>query len=321
MAGNYNFSFSKGIRFFLAGGFYLVCLALMAQSREELLAKYELWSHYPLINSVKDVKRINGDVELLNIPYAGENGIHSDGVDSSGARVRIASVSLPQLNLNDFVISVEFKLDTPAANDFSFHRTILNAGQNTRWLYVTYKVDSLNVILGLKNGQNTIILDKIKAGIWYTLTIFYNRTEPAGGIYINDSLFFRVRFDLTELTDKVISTNCRCGIPPLQGYWRNLKIYHPKTSTGIIAPKKISENWNIYPQPLPAYVHRLYFDRVEFPVYEIKLIDATGKIWYQQRSPYGKFLQHIDLPELSSGIYFIQLYSAQGMSTRQMIKQ
>lgn len=321
MAPNYLFSLIRKIKFLFTAIFYLFCFALVGQSREELLDKYELWSHYPLINSVKDLKRQNEDVELLNIPYAGDNGIYSDGVDSSGANVRIASVRLPQINLNDFIISVEFKLDKPAANDFSFHRTILNAGQSTRWLYVTYKVDSLNVILGLNNGQSTTILDKIEADTWYILTIFYNRTEPAGGIYINDSLFFRVRFDLSTRNDHVLSTNCRCGIPPLQGYWRNLKIFHPKTSTGTKAWGLNQPTWNIYPQPLAAHMNKLFFDQLDFPIYGIKLMDITGRTWYQQNYAYAKIVKEIDLPELAQGIYIIQLNTAQGMTTRMILKQ
>lgn len=301
--------------------FFSGCVMLLAQSRVDLLSKYDLWSHYPLINSVKDAQRVNEDMALTNVHFAGLEGIYSDGRDSSGTGVRLASLHLPQLNVNNFVISVEFKLDKPASNDLAFHRTILNAGQSFRWMHVTYKVDSLNVILGLNNTQSTTILDRVKAEEWYTLTMFYDHQEPAGGIYINDSLFFRVRFTISALNDNVLSTNCRCGIPPLQGYWRNLKIYRPKSSTGIMAEESVRAAWRIFPQPLPAEEKALNFSNLNFPVFGVRVLDITGKSWYGQDYPAGKILTEITLPELVPGVYVVQLHAAQGRLVQKVIKQ
>ena len=301
--------------------FFVGWVVLSAQSRPDLLAKYDLWSHYPLINSVKDAQRVNEDIQLTNVHFVGQEGIYSDGLDSSGTKVRLALVHLPQLNVNNFVISVEFKLNKPASNDLAFHRTILNAGQSFRWMHVTYKLDSLNVILGINNNQGTTILDRVKADEWYTLTIFYDPQILAGGIYINDSLYFRVRFTISALNDNVLTTNCRCGIPPLQGYWRNLKIYRPKSSTGITEGEPDLAAWRIFPQPLPADEDVINFQNINFPIYDVRLLDITGKLWYNYYYPAGKILTEITWPGLIPGVYVVQLLSAQGRLVRKVIKQ
>ncbi len=112
------------------------------------------------------------------------------------------------------------------------------------------------------------------------------------------------------------------GIPELiaGNSFGGLHFYTRVTETNSINEvSKISLDINVYPNPVNQ---TLYFESTKMnlnAIEQLKLMDLFGKILFEEKNPF-LIKNYIDIPKISSGIYFISLYTKDGVHQQKIIK-
>lgn len=111
-----------------------------------------------------------------------------------------------------------------------------------------------------------------------------------------------------------IRSNCSTGV--VSSYSRTLN-FRTAASTLLSISKGISDHWTVAPNPMSD--HFLLSGFSADSKVAIRIYDALGKVVYTTllQSSGGEYSQEIQMPNVSAGIYFVELTSDQ---SRQLIK-
>lgn len=154
--------------------------------------------------------------------------------------------------------------------------------------------------------------------------------QTASHSYVKETLDLGKMFGMAMITDldgdgkkEVVAakhnfpTALQILAPPA-GY---LKIYKPNysTATSIVAYENILNNIHIYPNPSSNYI-TIDTEEITVENYSVEIIDALGKTVINKKDLNQK-LEQIDLSELESGSYFIQILNNDFKVVKKIIKQ
>lgn len=96
-----------------------------------------------------------------------------------------------------------------------------------------------------------------------------------------------------------------------------------KTATGINENKALA-NLSLYPNPISNQEFNLAFDVKHAGQFKIALTDITGKEVYVIENGLiqsSNYQQHVRLPELNKGIYFLSIQSGSELLTKKLLVQ
>jgi hypothetical protein len=211
-------------------------------------------AHYPLINTAEDALGLQQPMELINAPFAGDEGVYSNGIylgnDPVNGSLLITPV-FPALKDSAFAIRLEFKT---LAVDGMIH-PILFGGGSRRWIGVsTFIFDSLT--LSINDFDRIDITSFIPvADTWYEMTLIYRHNEPSVRLYVDEMLVGEILDTLVRAGSNypIESQNSGMGLA-FHGYWRNLKVYGSQAVSAIRPVPASDLRIQVYPNPTSGAV-------------------------------------------------------------------
>ena len=272
-----------------------------------------LISHFPLTTDGHDLLGTHADIELTNVPLDATKGIfspnHIDRDSFSQAKVLLSS-----LDLDDFYISLEINLDSIEDAVGRDKRSIFVLGQGWRELAPVYNQSQKTFALNVNNWQETSGSAPLDYDRWYEVAASYSKDDGLVKLFIDREQIVSDSVILETNNDRSFVLWCNCGPSPLQGYWRNLRIYTTSDSTtSIFRPS--ATVIQLYPNPVIDILHL----RPPPPALSdsmLRIYNAAGQIVLERRHPPNNLVQ-IDVQDLEAGFYFLKI----GTATARFIKK
>ncbi len=187
----------------------------------------ELIAHYPLMGDLVDATGLNDDLTIFNIEIR-DSAVYADGANSNSDTANRINGFIPTLDLDDVLITLEFKLDS--IPDDNLRRSIIVGGSGWRWLSAVYTQQTKQIRLGYNNFTQTPEGFDFEYDRWYKLTLTYQRQSQTGRLLIDDVEIASAQFDMDHNNDRTILLDCFCGHHAMRGLWRNLKIFGRDTT-------------------------------------------------------------------------------------------
>jgi hypothetical protein len=283
------------------------------------LTGYKLIANYPLTTDGKEESGLYANMNLNGVVAFKNGGVYSNGIYNGANNCYIATPSIDSMKLNDFIVTLDFKIDTvPAGWD-----PVFIIGQLWRFLGVgLYKQDS--TLFLYKNGSSQTYnrsLFKYKMSTWYTLALKHKADFTT--LYVNDKIEITnsgsldTGPDINNKSHRQIS-NAHTGMGlTYKGYWRNLKVYAPSIAQ-FMDDKTKNEAITVFPNPSSG---KIYLDLTSVSLsgeMVISLTDLKGK---------NLFLQKVTHPEgviciekaLSRGCYIVSVKTSETSIKRKII--
>ena len=202
-------------------------LELLSQTNPE--ADRKLLAFYPLDDHLGD---ITGQEDTLRVEHVllADDGLYIDGADPRTDTSNRVEVTIEELNLDDFYISLEVNLDSIPDDGVQFinQRNILVGGLGWKWMRFLVNQQFDFITLSTPKRQSPYL--PFEFGRWYTFGMYYDRANLEGRFYIDGQLKFILDdLDLRGMEDRKLGIGTNTGSYPMKGHWRNLKIYGPNT--------------------------------------------------------------------------------------------
>ena len=195
------------------------------------IAGRKLLAHYPLDSDFEDATGQEDTLQTAHVEITDE-GLYFDGADPFSDTANIARVRIEELDLDDYYISFEVKIDSVVDDGIQSInlRHIFTGGLGWRWMRAIVNQE-FGFISMLRSGGFANITLPYETDRWYTMGLYYNRKNLEGRFYLDGQLVIRDSFDLVGNNDKFIGIGCTCGPWPFKGHWKNLMVYGPDTRT------------------------------------------------------------------------------------------
>ncbi len=262
-----------------------------------------LISHFPLTIDGEDILGTHPDIALTNVPLDGSKGMFSPNYVNRDTFSQ-ARIFLSELDLDHFFISLEVNIDS-IENDFGKDkRSIFVLGHGWRELAPVYHQNAQNFALNVNNWQATNGTSRFEYDRWYEVAAGYDKDAGIVTLYIDREQIVSDSAILETNNDRSLVLWCNCGPSPLQGYWRNLKIYSKRDQTTSSARSDAAQPLHIFPNPVQDMltINRKYVPHQPF----LRILDGTGRMVLEKKINPGAGPLRINVQPLTPGIYFIQ---------------
>lgn len=263
------------------------------------------FASYTLINTDQDELGMQDPIQLINAPFAGEDGVYCNGLFGNQFAGYIRTPYLSALYDSLFAVSLEFKPEGINTG----RRTILSLGYASHYFDFEMVGDSSFQIV--YNDDHVIQVTGIapEAGQWYSLKIFHQKNNGLNRIYLGDQLIgqFVANF-IRPPGDGIIASYNISTASAFRGYWRNLKIYGSERLTGIYTESPLTEDVKLYPNPASSH---LYVDAKEIRANSFSIHDMCGVKYLS--GDLTSTQDGLDVQALAPGVYVLQLYGESGM--------
>jgi hypothetical protein len=188
------------------------------------------FAHYTLINTPEDALGKNPPIELYEAPYAGLEGVYSNGYYDGTAMDTglVRTVHMDALYDSVFAVQVQFKTDVLDG----IGRSVIICGDN--WKYLGLMLESDNSFKLLIN--NTLIPTTIAAtsNTWYEITIIHHQNTTWTEWYLDGSKIGEKIESLQRAQDDggISNTHYGNGVR-FKGHWRQLRVYGSEMLSGV----------------------------------------------------------------------------------------
>lgn len=289
-------------------GILAISILLIAPSYAQVTQLKEQ-VHYSLIESLSDSLGNVDDMERINAPFRGDEGIYAYGgyvfsnitpYDSS----LIQTLNIPFLAADEFAVSVEFKLDTLDG----WNHPILIQGSSYRHLGFGYQYNAVLASPEFYTFFNaasfeqkiTVVPEKDK---WYHLLYYHNRTQQKTIIYLDglkvDSLQGAVEDNGSDY--RISNTHFGNGLA-YRGFMRHLRIFSSEISNSLRDLASLSL-MQIYPNPVGA--HQPLQILTDFThAATLECYSMSGQRMHATKVPPGS--QKVELPPIHQDNYIIK---------------
>lgn len=268
----------------------------------------ELLSYYPMTSGLQDSLQTHSDLTVVNVPLVENEGLFGAGLYDQDTFNQIRT-TLWDMDVHDFYISMEVKLDSITDDPTGDKRTLFVAGQGWRWvspvIYQSSKTFGLNY-----NNWNEVAGQDIKFEYdqWYEIAVSYDTTSRILKMYVDRQEILRDTVILDTNNDRSFVLWCNCGPRPMRGYWRHLKVYAPAEMT--TPTEEISGKIDVvlYPNPVQDQLRIESIPEVPKNIYnKIEIFSSTGRVIEEIPISHQFTDTEIDTSTWTSGIYFIRL--------------
>lgn len=275
------------------------------------------FAHYPLINTPNDALGFQNAIQLYHTVYEGDNGVYFNGkhpaIDPDGAFARTYFMSA--LDDSKFAVQVEFKID-----DFDGQvRCIVVCGLTTLKEYLgLFILESNKFSILLSNGEFLNLPDiNPQENIWYKYTMIYDTISNNAKFYLGSNLIESANHQLVRNPGDAFVTNYYLPAGyPLEGNWRNLRIYGSEEITALEDELNRASRISVLPNPA---TESIIINAEDFQFNKWNICNEVG-----QTLLHGIYKQdeQIDLQDIIPGNYYIQLLDDKGMviATKQFVK-
>ncbi len=227
---------------------FLAPLLVTAQD----LSSFQMVANYTLINTTADAQGMQPDIELINSPFAGADGVYCNGnyIGGSPDSSLVQTPPMSALYKPSFAVEVEFKIDTL---DDATH-PVLICGNSWRYLGFQTKYDS-SWISTFNDISFTMENGLAETGKWYQLTIIYSGPDTTAYWYLDGNLIDKRMGSLTRLDGdgRISNTHGGEGLT-FRGFLRNLRVYQ---SDGIFSAVGEAPELNalrVFPNPASDFI-------------------------------------------------------------------
>lgn len=275
------------------------------------------FAHYPLINNAYDALGYQNTMELINTVYEGDDGVFFNGkhpvVDQGGAWARTYYMSA--LYEQKFAVQVEFRIDDLDGTV----RCVVVCGLSPVKQYLglfLLESNEFSILL-----SNSVLIDQTdlnpQENVWYKFTMIYDTLSNNAKFYLGTNLIESANHQLDRtLFDGYVSNLYYGGGYPLEGNWRNLRIYGSEEVTALEEEFDRAAQISVFPNPANESI---IMDGKDDGFKKWKIGNNDGKILlsgiYSHQDP-------IDVVDIIPGSYFIQFLDEKGkiITTKQFVK-
>lgn len=272
-------------------------------------------AHYTLIDTPDDALNMQDPMELINAPFAGADGVYSNGnyIGGEPDSCYVATPPLDALYDTSFAVQLEFKLEVLDQK----LRAVIICGSSWRYLGLMIRPDSLFALV--VNDSRYAVNDLIpRENEWYTLVIVHHQADSLSEFYLDGNLIGSFSQPLVRSgTDKRISNTHGGNGVTFKGYWRNLKVYGAEVVSALPHSQLSNQEMHVYPNPVSSSF------RLESPdvsAIEWTIYDLEGQPLLT--GPVTANHQDIDVSAISAGYYVLYLFDKNGnpIGRKRMIK-
>ena len=273
-----------------------------------------LISHYPLIENAEDLLGTHDNLQLTNVPFADDMGIFSADHSNTDTFSQIFTI-LREIDLDDFYISLEVKLDSIENSFGRDKRSIFVLGQGWRQLAPVFHQSQKAMGLNYNNWEEANGTTTVQYDQWYEVSAAYRRENSRALMYLDRQLIVDQELVLETNNDRSFVLWCNCGPQPIQGFWRNLRIYSPIDSN-ITSSTEVDDvaRINIFPNPGTDQI-TLKIGGQMTPT-PLRIMDSRGQLYLTWVPDLKEEEILLDIQSYPSGIYYVQL----GPITQSFIK-
>jgi len=297
----------------LASLILCTCIAsLDAQDLSGLILKAD----YSLINTAEDATGLQDSMTLVNAPYAGAQGVYSNGnyLNSDPDSCVVWTPFLATLFDTVFAIQLEFQ---PLPPDGVF-RPVVVAGDSWRYLILATIGGKFRVSVNDLSNYRDLESPLPVSGQWYTATIIHDQLAERSEFYLDGERVATLDGALNRTMSDGRLSNTHFGAgKAFKGYWRNLKFYGSDPLSAMTFAEGPGTSWSVCPNPTGSLV------RIMAPPEGSSrwALFATDGHWVSSGSMEGGDLS-IDLAAVPPGIYTLVLQGQAGAwyGTRRVVR-
>ncbi len=269
----------------------------------------ELLSYYPMTSGLGDSLQTHPDLTVINVPLVENKGLFGAGLYDQDTFNQIQTI-LHEMDVHNFYISMDVKLDSIIDNPAGDKRTLFVAGQSSRWvspvIYQASQTFGLNYNFWNEvKGQHV----KFKYDRWYEIAVSYDTTSRILKMYVDRQEILRDTVILDTNNDRSFVLWCNCGPRPMRGYWRNLRVYAPAEEM-TTPTEELPDRFDIvlYPNPVKDHLSIKSIPEVLKNINnKIEIFSSTGIMMREIpiSNHFGDI--YIDTSTWSPGMYFIRI--------------
>jgi len=288
-----------------------LCIGLWGLCTAQDLSNLDTAAYYSLIGTGHDATGHYQEMVLQNAPFAGMNGVYSNGIyinDTIPGGCLISTPSISALYDSVFAVRVEFRI----AAFVSAHAVIV-CGNGYRYLGLMY--DNNGSVYTLFNNSWPLLPGvQLEVGRWYTLTIIHSMAAETSEYWLDDQLIDTRNGPLmrSDTDDQAGNTNFANGLVFL-GHMRNLTIYSDRGIVSeVLKPHRVTP-LQVYPNPAGSV---LYLGD-DLRSGDWSIYDTSGRLLTS-----GKLAgeNDINISTLVSGEYLLQVRQGNTVSSAVVVK-
>ncbi len=286
--------------------FFLILLSLFTGQLafSQNLSELDTVVHYSLINTAVDEQGNYEDIDLVNSPFQGADGVYCNGIYIGSFDPDASLVVTPPLSEvydTTFAISVDFRVDV-APEQIS---PIFICGQSWRYLGMTVQNDS-TFLYKFNNTWTQIPFVKVKIGEWQNAACLYTMADSTATFWIDGQQVAQVTGALIrpDNDSQVSNTDGGAGFTFL-GNLRNLVIYSAGGIISSTTPPWAESTARVYPNPTADKLIIEDAQYTSWAIYNLNGVEAAKGIYNQQ--------QRINVSALAAGTYILTLRNDQQM--------
>lgn len=268
----------------------------------------ELLSYYPMSSGLQDSLDTHTDLTVVNVPLVENEGLFGAGLYDQDTFNQIRTI-LKEMDVHDFYISMDVRLDSITDDPTGDKRTLFVAGQGWRWVSPVIYQSSQTFGLNYNNWNEVAGQDiKFEYDKWYEIAVSYDTTSRILKMYVDRQEILRDTVILDTNNDRSFVLWCNCGPRPMRGYWRHLKVYAPAEMT--TPTEEISDRIDIvlYPNPVQDQLRIKSIPEVPKNIYnKIEIYSSTGRVIEEIPISHQFTDTEIDTSTWTSGVYFIRI--------------
>lgn len=222
---------------------------------------------------------------------------------------------------NDLSTFTVVKTVTPTTNDWEYHKVpLFDAGLNQEYYHIAFRHNATAQSHGFY--MDSIVMDTAR----FTVNA---SAGPGGSITPSGSREVKIGESLTFTIDTMVGFNVSSFVvngeeqPFVNPYVLNdirqdYTVFAGFTAITGIADYEFSGLITVYPNPANDYMD-ISINRDNGKLYRTELYNAYGKLLKAETINGER--KRMDIRELSSGIYFLRIYSDEGYAVKKFIKQ
>ncbi|MBI5916543.1 MAG: hypothetical protein HY842_14290 [Bacteroidetes bacterium] len=216
---------------------------LLAQN----LTSFEPAAHFPLKNSAADLLGMNPEMLLINAPFAGNDGVYSNGnyIGTTADSCLVRTPHLAALYDSSFAVQLEFKLDSLDGKN----RPVVVCGDGWRYLGFELRYDNKWLLL-FNNATYAVPNLSAEAGKWYALTFIYSNADSTAHFYLDGTKIGERSGALERPADdgNLSNTNYGSGLT-FKGHWRELKVFKSGQPFTAVSWAAFAARVKVFPNP------------------------------------------------------------------------
>lgn len=289
---------------------FVAFLLLPLFSSAQDLSNFDTVAHYSLINTSVDLLGMQDTIELVNAPYAGVDGVYSNGnyIGGDPDSCYVHTPAMTALYEESFAVQVEFKLESLNSGS---RFPIIICGEG--WRYLGFELGSDNDWLIVFNNLSYQVPDLIpEAGKWYTLTLIHNSTAGKTFYYLDGMKIAERDGPLVRPSDdgNISNTNGGSG-KTYKGYWRNMKVFESGQPFSAVSEAAFDTSLNLYPNPTTWGLQMETSAQDATEGHLIKVYTTDGKLQLSQRLD-GNGGKLLFPATMQAGVYVILVQGQHG---------